>query len=40
MDLATAIATFAFIAYGIQLLALLMLPETRGRAVASIAPAE
>ncbi len=40
LDLATAIATFAFIAYGIQLLALLMLPETRGRAVASIAPAE
>ncbi len=40
LDLGTAIAVFAFIAYGIQVLALLMLPETRGRSVANIAPAE
>ena len=40
LDLGTAIAVFAFIAYGIQVLALLMLPETKGRNVAAIAAAE
>ncbi|HEY4250473.1 MAG TPA: MFS transporter [Roseomonas sp.] len=38
LDLGVAIAIFAFIAYGIQILALLMLPETRGRAVERIEP--
>jgi MFS family permease len=38
LSLGTAIAVFAFAAYGLQVLALLLLPETRGRAVASIAP--
>ncbi len=37
-SLGTAIAAFAFIAYGLQVAALLMLPETRGRSVAAIAP--
>lgn len=40
LDLGTAIAIFAFIAYGIQIVALLMLPETRGRAVDQIEPEE
>ncbi|MBR0643417.1 MFS transporter [Plastoroseomonas hellenica] len=40
LDLGVAIAIFAFIAYGIQILALLMLPETRGRAVDRIEPEE
>ncbi len=40
LDLGTAIAVFAFLAYGLQVIALLMLPETRGRSVANIAPAE
>lgn len=40
LDLGTAIAVFAFLAYGLQVLALLLLPETKGRNVASIQPAE
>ncbi len=40
LDLGTAIALFAFIAYGLQVVALLALPETRGRSVASIGMAE
>jgi MFS family permease len=40
MPLGQAIAIFAFAAYALMILALLMLPETRGRAVAAIAPAE
>ena len=37
MSLGIAIAVFAFIAYGVQVVALLLLPETKGRAVDSIA---
>jgi MFS family permease len=37
MPLGAAIALFAFAAYGIQVVALLMLPETRGRNVAHVA---
>lgn len=38
MSLGTAIALFCFAAYGLSFIAVLMLPETRGRAVASISP--
>ena len=37
LSLGTAIAGFAFAAYGLQVAALLLLPETRGRSVAAIA---
>ncbi|MCO6415475.1 MFS transporter [Siccirubricoccus sp. KC 17139] len=40
LPLGTAIAIFAFAAYGVMVIGLLLLPETRGRQVASIAPAE
>jgi MFS family permease len=36
MPLGVAIALFAFAAYGIQVVALLLLPETRGRTVAHV----
>ena len=39
LPLGTAIAIFAFAAYGLMVIALLLLPETRGRSVAAIAPA-
>jgi sugar phosphate permease len=38
LGLGSAILLFAVIAYGLMLLALLMLPETKGRSVAEIAP--
>jgi MFS family permease len=38
LGLAPAILLFAVIAYGIMLIALLMLPETRGRSLEAIAP--
>lgn len=37
LSLGTAIAIFAFAAYGLMVVALLLLPETRGREVAAIA---
>ncbi|WP_149538017.1 MFS transporter [Siccirubricoccus phaeus] len=40
LPLGTAIAIFAFAAYGVMVIGLLLLPETRGRQVAAIAPAE
>jgi MFS family permease len=40
LPLGTAIAIFAFAAYALMILALLMLPETRGRSVEAIAAAE
>src|SRR5262245_60835180 len=40
LGLASAILLFSLLAYGLMLLALLMLPETRGRAVAAIQPGE
>lgn len=38
LPLGTAIAIFSFAAYGLMVVALLLLPETRGRAVAAIQP--
>jgi nitrate/nitrite transporter NarK len=38
LGLATAILLFSLLAYGLMLLALIMLPETKGRAVAAITP--
>jgi MFS family permease len=38
LGLASAILLFSLLAYGIMLLALIMLPETRGRSVAAITP--
>jgi MFS family permease len=40
LPLGTAIAIFAFAAYGVMVVGLLLLPETHGRRVAAIAPAE
>jgi MFS family permease len=40
LPLGTAIAIFAFAAYGVMMVGLLLLPETRGRRVEAIAPAE
>ena len=40
MDLGPAIAVFCFVAYGLSLVALLLLPETRGRSVTSDAGVE
>lgn len=38
LSLGVAIATFCFAAYGLSLIALLMLPETRGRSVEAVVP--
>jgi hypothetical protein len=38
MGLGSAILLFALLGYGVMLLALLMLPETKGRSVSAIKP--
>jgi nitrate/nitrite transporter NarK len=40
LGLASAILLFSLLAYGIMLLALIMLPETKGRSVAAIEPGD
>jgi Sugar (and other) transporter len=40
LGLGSAILLFAMIGYGLMLFALILLPETKGRSVASIAPGD